>query len=131
MRSEGGKYTFEQEFSLSPTHEKPDKKEEIQNQLMVCLRYEPFNKRQVNIKITENIDIDNSGETYIVTLASELGKKSALSINGQWKRRINNELSELHQRPTIVSVVRAQRLSWLGHINRMIRYKNSYAIPAA
>lgn len=40
-------------------------------------------------------------------------------INGQWEKRTNNELNELYQRPNIVSVVRAQRLRWLGHIGRI------------
>lgn len=42
------------------------------------------------------------------------------NINGQWMRRTNNELAELYQEPKILAVIKAQRLRWLGHVQRMV-----------
>ena len=36
-----------------------------------------------------------------------------------WRRRHNNELRELTQVPSIINVVKAHRLRWAGHTNRM------------
>jgi hypothetical protein len=39
--------------------------------------------------------------------------------NGIWRIKTNKELDELVKRRNIINYVKAQRLSWLGHINRM------------
>jgi hypothetical protein len=39
--------------------------------------------------------------------------------NGIWRIKTNNELDELINHRNIINYVKAQRLSWLGHINRM------------
>ena len=36
-----------------------------------------------------------------------------------WERRSNQELRDLFDEPSIVAVVKAQRLRWLGHVYRM------------
>ena len=43
------------------------------------------------------------------------GKK----IDNIWTRRTNEELKQLYRAPSITGVARAQRLRWLGHIERM------------
>jgi hypothetical protein len=39
--------------------------------------------------------------------------------NGNWRIKTNIELDELIKHWNIINYVKAQRLSWLGHINRM------------
>jgi hypothetical protein len=39
--------------------------------------------------------------------------------NGIWRIKTNQELDEIIKRKNIIIFIRAQRLSWLGHIERM------------
>jgi hypothetical protein len=39
--------------------------------------------------------------------------------NGIWRIKSNQELDEIIKRKNIINLIRAQRLSWLGHIERM------------
>jgi hypothetical protein len=39
--------------------------------------------------------------------------------NGIWRIKTNKELDELIKHRNIINYVKAQRLSWCGHINRM------------
>jgi len=39
--------------------------------------------------------------------------------NGIWRIKTNKELDELIKYQNIINYVKAQRLSWFGHINRM------------
>jgi len=39
--------------------------------------------------------------------------------NGNWRIKTNIELDELIKHRNIINYVKAQRLSWFGHINRM------------
>ena len=39
--------------------------------------------------------------------------------NGEWKRRTNRELEEVNKRENIVKWIKGQRISWLGHLERM------------
>jgi hypothetical protein len=39
--------------------------------------------------------------------------------NGIWRIKTNQELDEIMKRKNIINFIRAQRLSWLGHIERM------------
>jgi hypothetical protein len=39
--------------------------------------------------------------------------------NGNWRIKTNKELDELIKHRNIINCVKAQRLSWFGHINRM------------
>jgi hypothetical protein len=40
-------------------------------------------------------------------------------VNGMWRIKTSKELDELIKRRNIINYVKAQRLSWFGHINRM------------
>jgi hypothetical protein len=40
-------------------------------------------------------------------------------LNGTWRINTNSELNKLIKTRTIINFIKAQRLSWLGHIHRM------------
>jgi hypothetical protein len=39
--------------------------------------------------------------------------------DGEWKSRTNRELEELSKGESIVKLIKGQRISWLGHLERM------------
>jgi len=39
--------------------------------------------------------------------------------NGEWKSRTNRELKEMSRGENIVKWIKGQRISWLGHLERM------------
>ena len=39
--------------------------------------------------------------------------------NGEWKSRTNRELEEMSKGESIVKWIKGQRISWLGHLERM------------
>jgi hypothetical protein len=39
--------------------------------------------------------------------------------DGEWKIRTNRELAELNKGKNIVKLIKEQRISWLGHLERM------------
>ena len=39
--------------------------------------------------------------------------------NGEWKSRTNRELEEMNKGENIVKWIEGQRISWLGHLERM------------
>jgi hypothetical protein len=39
--------------------------------------------------------------------------------NWEWKSRTNRELEEIHKGENIVKWIKGQRISWLGHLERM------------
>ena len=39
--------------------------------------------------------------------------------DGEWKIRTNQELEELNKGENIVKWIKGQRISWLGHLERM------------
>jgi len=39
--------------------------------------------------------------------------------DGEWKSRTNRELEELSKAENIVKWIKGQRISWLGHLERM------------
>jgi hypothetical protein len=42
--------------------------------------------------------------------------------NGEWKSRTNREIEEMNKGENIVKGIKGQRLSWLGHLERMEEY---------
>jgi len=44
---------------------------------------------------------------------------SAKYENGEWKSWTNRELEEMSQGENIVKLIKGQRISWLGHLERM------------
>jgi hypothetical protein len=59
--------------------------------------------------------------------ANAIGKKDFEKIygptneNGHWRIKINSELESKYKSQDIVSVIKIQRLEWLGHIIRMTK----------
>ena len=47
----------------------------------------------------------------------------AVKINGEWRIRTNAELKALYKKPSIATDIRARRLRWLGHVQRMEDYR--------
>jgi hypothetical protein len=43
--------------------------------------------------------------------------------DGEWKSRTNRELEESSKRENIVKWMKGQRISWLGHLDRMKEYR--------
>jgi hypothetical protein len=39
--------------------------------------------------------------------------------DGEWKSRMNRDLEELNKGENIVKWIKRQRISWLGHVERM------------
>ena len=39
--------------------------------------------------------------------------------NGEWKSRTNRELEDISKGENIVKLIKVQRISWLGHLQRM------------
>jgi len=39
--------------------------------------------------------------------------------NGEWKSRTNRELEEMNKGENIIKWIKGQRVSWLGHLERM------------
>ena len=39
--------------------------------------------------------------------------------NGEWKNRTNRELEEMSKEENVVKWIKGQRISWLGHLERM------------
>ena len=44
---------------------------------------------------------------------------STKAANGVWRIKTNKELDELIKHRNIINYVKAQRMSWFGHINRI------------
>jgi len=43
--------------------------------------------------------------------------------DGEWKSRTNRELEEFNKGENIVKWIKGQRISWLGHVDRMEEYR--------
>jgi hypothetical protein len=48
--------------------------------------------------------------------------------NGEWKTRMNQELEEMSKGDNIVKWIKGQRISWLGHLERMKENRMPYKI---
>jgi hypothetical protein len=40
-------------------------------------------------------------------------------VNGEGRKLINEELSDLYSLPNIVRVVKSRKMKWVGHVERM------------
>ena len=41
-------------------------------------------------------------------------------VTGEWRRLHNEELNDLYSLPNMVRVVKSRRMSWAGHVARML-----------
>ena len=42
-------------------------------------------------------------------------------VTGEWRKLLNEELSDLYSLPNIVRVLKSRRMRWAGHVERMGR----------
>jgi hypothetical protein len=49
----------------------------------------------------------------------QVGNNKKVNKNGIWRIKTNQEQDEIIKRKNIINFIRAQRLSWVGHIERM------------
>jgi hypothetical protein len=49
-------------------------------------------------------------------------------VTGGWRKLHNEELHGLYSSPSIVRVIKARRMKWVGHVARMGEVKDAYNI---
>ena len=49
-------------------------------------------------------------------------------ITGEWRKLHNEELSDLYSSPNIVRVIKSRRMSWAGHVARMVESRGVYRV---
>jgi hypothetical protein len=49
-------------------------------------------------------------------------------VTGGWRKLHNEELHGLYSSPSIVRVIKARRMSWVGHVNHMGKVRGAYNI---
>ena len=52
-------------------------------------------------------------------LSRIFGPKSD-EVTGEWRKLHNEERNHLHSSPNIVRVIKSRRVSWVGHVARMV-----------
>jgi hypothetical protein len=40
-------------------------------------------------------------------------------VTGEWRKLRNEELSDLYSSPSIIKIIKSQRMRWAGHVARM------------
>jgi len=43
------------------------------------------------------------------------------AVKGEWRKLNNEELNDLYSSPSIVQVIKARRINWVGHVAHMGR----------
>jgi hypothetical protein len=49
-------------------------------------------------------------------------------VTGGWRKLHNEELHVLYSSPSIVRVIKARRMRWMGHVARMLEMRGAYNI---
>jgi hypothetical protein len=49
-------------------------------------------------------------------------------ITGEWRKRDNEELNDLHSSPTTVRVIKSRRMGWAEHVLRMGEGRGVYTV---
>jgi hypothetical protein len=49
-------------------------------------------------------------------------------VTGEWRKLHNEELHDLYSLPSIISIMKAMRMRWAGHVARMGERRNSYRL---
>jgi len=49
-------------------------------------------------------------------------------VTGVWRRLHNEELNDLYSSPNIVRVIKSRRMSWAGHVARMVEERGVYRV---
>jgi hypothetical protein len=51
-------------------------------------------------------------------------------VTGEWRHLHNEELRDLYSSPSIVRIMKARRMRWVGHVTRMGEKGNAYSLLA-
>jgi hypothetical protein len=46
-------------------------------------------------------------------------------MTGEWRKLHNEELHDLYSSPSIITIIKARRMRWAGHIARMEENRNA------
>jgi hypothetical protein len=49
-------------------------------------------------------------------------------VTGEWRKLHNEELHDLYSSPSIIRIVRARRMRWVGHVAGMGERRNAYRL---
>jgi hypothetical protein len=49
-------------------------------------------------------------------------------VTGKWREPHNEELHDLYSSPSIVRMIKARRMRWVGHVARMREKRNAYML---
>jgi hypothetical protein len=49
-------------------------------------------------------------------------------VAGEWRKLHNEELHELYSLPSIIRIIKATRMRWVGHVARMGEKRNAYGL---
>jgi len=67
------------------------------------------------------MDVDKKEEQSLLIFERKIFRRiyGAKYENGEWKSRTNRELEEMSEGENIVKLIKGQKISWLGHLERM------------
>jgi len=67
------------------------------------------------------MDVDEERRKALLIFERKIFRRiyGAKYENGEWERRTNRELEEMSKGENIVKWIKGQRISWLGHLERM------------
>jgi hypothetical protein len=49
-------------------------------------------------------------------------------VTGEWRKLHNQELHDLYSSPCIIRIIKARRMRWAGHVERMGDKRNAYRL---
>jgi hypothetical protein len=49
-------------------------------------------------------------------------------VTGEWRKLHNEELHDLYSSPSIIIILKARRMRWVGHVARMGEKRNAYRL---
>jgi hypothetical protein len=49
-------------------------------------------------------------------------------VTGEWRKLHNKELHDLYSSPSIIRIIKSQRMRWAGHLARMGEKRNAYSL---
>jgi hypothetical protein len=49
-------------------------------------------------------------------------------VTGEWRKVHNEELHDLYSSPSIIRIMKARRMRWVGHVGRMGEKRNAYNV---
>jgi hypothetical protein len=49
-------------------------------------------------------------------------------VTGEWRKLHNEELHDLYSSPSIIRIMKARRMRWAGHVERMGEKRNAYRL---